>query len=72
MREGSYEYYKSAEGGSSDSSPHNSEQEERKVQMHQVQVISESPDDLQEEADEDMDEDLNSCASSVIVPFSRA
>ena len=31
-----------------------------------------SPDDLLEEADDDMDEDLNSCASSVIVPFSQA
>lgn len=72
MRQGSYEFYKSAKGGSSDSSPRNSEKEESKVHMQQVQIMQESPDDLQEEADDDMDEDLNSCASSVIVPYSRA
>ena len=72
MRQESYDYYKSAEGGSSDSSPNNSDQEERKVSPEIIQRIQMSPDDLPEEADDDMDEDLNSCASSVIVPFAQA
>ena len=32
--------------------------------------MSESPDDPHDEGEDDMDEDMNSCASSVIVPFS--
>jgi hypothetical protein len=33
-------------------------------------MVSESPEEMQEEGEDDMDEDMNSCASSVIVPFS--
>ena len=72
----SYDYYKSAEGESSDSSPNNSEQahEERKVpeMIKQMQLMSESPDEHHDEGQDDMDEDQNSCASSVIVPFSQS
>ena len=72
MGEESYDYYKSAEGGSSDSSGNNSEQEERKVSPEVIHQMRMSPDDLPEEGDDDMDEDMNSCASSVIVPFSQS
>jgi hypothetical protein len=37
--------------------------------MQHMHMMNESPDELNEEAEDDMDEDLNSCASSVIVPF---
>lgn len=40
--------------------------------IQQMQVLSESPSDLHDDGEDDMDEDLNSCASSVIVPFAQS